>query len=88
VSFVLSAMGGMLHSMLDVTIAYTSETPTMWDLCCGRVGRVIVDVRRRPIDDWLSAGDYMNDPAFRDRFQAWLGGVWQEKDALLDRLLQ
>jgi 1-acyl-sn-glycerol-3-phosphate acyltransferase len=87
VSFVLSAMGGMLHSKLDVTIAYTSGTPSLWDLCCGRVGTVIVDVRRRPIEQWLSAGDYMNDPAFRERFQAWLGGVWAEKDALLERLL-
>jgi 1-acyl-sn-glycerol-3-phosphate acyltransferase len=88
VSFVLSAMGGMLHSMLDVTIAYTSGTPSFWDLCCGRVGTVRVDVRRRPIDPWLSAGDYTNDPAFRERFQAWLGGVWAEKDALLGRMLQ
>jgi 1-acyl-sn-glycerol-3-phosphate acyltransferase len=87
VSFVLSAMGGMLHSKLDVTIAYTTGTPTLWDLCCGRVGRVIVDVRRRPIEAWLSAGDYSEDPAFRARFQAWLAAVWTEKDALLDRLL-
>ncbi len=87
VSFVLSAMGGMLHSKLDVTIAYTTGTPTLWDLCCGRVGTVVVDVQRRRIEEWLSAGDYMNDPAFRERFQAWLGGVWSEKDALLDRLL-
>jgi 1-acyl-sn-glycerol-3-phosphate acyltransferase len=87
VSFVLSAMGGMLHSMLDVTIVYRTGTPSLWDLCCGRVGTVIVDVRRRSIEDWLSAGDYMNDAAFRERFQAWLAGVWADKDALLDRLL-
>jgi len=87
VSFVLSAMGGMLHSMLDVTIAYTGGTPTLWDLCCGRVSSVIVDVRRRAIEDWLAEGDYADDPAFRERFQAWLGGVWSEKDSLLDRLL-
>jgi 1-acyl-sn-glycerol-3-phosphate acyltransferase len=87
VSFVLSAMGGMLNSKLDVTIAYTTGTPTLWDLCCGRVGRVIVDVRRRPIEAWLSAGDYSEDPAFRARFQAWLAAVWTEKDALLEGLL-
>ena len=87
VSFVLSAMGGMLHSMLDVTIAYTTGTPSLWDLCCGRVGAVRVDVQRRPIEEWLAAGDYMNDPAFRERFQHWLAGVWTEKDAVLDRLL-
>jgi 1-acyl-sn-glycerol-3-phosphate acyltransferase len=87
VSFVLSAMGGMLHAMLDVTIVYTTGTPSFWDLCCGRVGTVRVDVQRRVIEDWLAAGDYTNDPAFRGRFQAWLGGVWAEKDASLDRLL-
>jgi hypothetical protein len=80
-------MGGMLHSMLDVTIAYTTGTPSFWDLCCGRVGTVRVHVRRRAIEDWLAAGDYASDPAFRERFQAWLGGVWTEKDASLDRLL-
>jgi 1-acyl-sn-glycerol-3-phosphate acyltransferase len=87
VSFVLSAMGGMLNSKLDVTIAYTTGTPSFWDLCCGRVGTVRVDVQRRVIEDWLAAGDYTNDPAFRERFQAWLGGVWAEKDARLDRML-
>jgi hypothetical protein len=48
---------------------------------------VIVDVRRRPIEAWLSAGDYMSDPDFRARFQDWLGGVWREKDDRLDRLM-
>lgn len=86
-SFVLSSMGGTLHSMLDVTIAYATGTPSLWDLCCGRVGRVIVDVRRRPIDAWMAAGDYASDPAFRERFQRWLGVIWTEKDALLDQLL-
>jgi len=87
-SFVLSSMGGMLHSLLDVTIAYSTGTPSLWDLCCGRVGTVIVDVRRRPIDAWMSAGDYANDPAFRERFKTWLAGLWADKDELLDRLLQ
>ena len=85
-SFVLSAMGGMLHSMLDVTIAYTGRTPSFWDLCCGRLGTVTVDIRRRPIDEHLAAGDYSGDPAFRARFKEWLAGLWTEKDDLLDRL--
>ena len=50
-AFVLSAMGGMLHAMLDVTIAYRGAAPSLWDLCCGRLGTVIVDVRKRPIDE-------------------------------------
>ena len=86
-SFVLSAMGGMLHSMLDVTIAYRGRTPSLWDLCCGRMGTVIVDIRRRPIDDWMSAGDYAADPAFRGRFKDWLAELWAGKDRMLDQLL-
>jgi 1-acyl-sn-glycerol-3-phosphate acyltransferase len=82
-SFVLSAMGGVLHSILDVTIAYAPAGPTLWDLCCGRVGRVVVDIRKRAIEDWMAAGDYAGDPVFRERFQRWLSGVWEAKDELL-----
>jgi hypothetical protein len=72
--------------MLDVTIAYAGRTPSFWDLCCGRLGTVTVDIRRRPIDEWMAAGDYASDPAFRARFKDWLAGLWTEKDQLLDRL--
>jgi hypothetical protein len=36
----------------------------------------------------MSAGDYASDPDFRERFKAWLAGLWTEKDDLLDRLLK
>ena len=85
-SFVLSAMGGTLHSMLDVTLAYTRPTPTLWDLCCGRLGPVRVEVRQRPIAAWLAAGDYAGDEDYRQRFKQWLDGLWTEKDALLDTM--
>jgi len=86
ISFVLSAMGGILHSMLDVTIAYRARSPSLWDFCCGRFAQVVVDVRRRAIEGWMAEGDYANDSAFRERFQAWLGGIWAEKDRLLLRI--
>jgi 1-acyl-sn-glycerol-3-phosphate acyltransferase len=86
IAFVLSAMGGMLHSLLDVTVAYRGNSPSLWDLCCGRLGRVIVDVRERAIEDWMSAGDYATDPVFRQRFQVWVAGLWSEKDLLLASL--
>jgi 1-acyl-sn-glycerol-3-phosphate acyltransferase len=85
VAFVLQAMGDMLHATLDVTIAYGARTPTLWDLCCGRVRRVIIDVQRRAIEPWM-IGDYGGDPDFRRRFQEALGALWTEKDAVLDRL--
>lgn len=87
VAFVLSAMNGMLTGMLDVTIAYRAPTPTLWDLCCGRLGEVQFQLQRRPIERWTGEGDYAEDGAFRARFQAWLAGLWGEKDARLDALL-
>jgi hypothetical protein len=88
VAFVLSAMGGMLRSMVDVTIAYRENGPTLWDMCCGRLQPVTVEVVNRPIESWTTAGNYTEDEAFRRRFQQWLADLWQAKDARLDALLQ
>lgn len=82
-AFVLGAMGDILHRIVDVTIVYTGGTPSLWDLCCGRLREVLVRVRVREIPDWLRRGDYQQDPEFRARFQAWLSGLWEEKDALI-----
>jgi hypothetical protein len=80
-------MGGMLHSVLDVTIAYSESSPTLWDLCCGRLGPVRMHVLRRPIEPWVAQGDYAEDSRLRARFKEWLGVLWTEKDARLDRML-
>jgi 1-acyl-sn-glycerol-3-phosphate acyltransferase len=85
-AFVLGAMGDMLHATLDVTIAYGARIPSLWDLCCGRLERVIVHVRRRAIEPWMIGGSYSDDTAFRTRFQQGLGALWAEKDDVLGAL--
>ncbi|MDH5833435.1 acyltransferase [Luteimonas kalidii] len=87
VAFVLDAMGEGLHAILDVTIAYPGGRPSMMDLLADRVPMVHVHVRQRPIPAELLHGDYQNDRAFRIRFQHWMNGLWQEKDAEMARLL-
>ena len=86
VAFVLAAMGGMLHSVLDVTIAYGEPSPTLWDLCCGRLGPVRMHVLKRPVETWVAQGDYAQDSRLRARFKEWLGVLWAEKDARLDAM--
>lgn len=86
IAFVLTSMGGMLHSMLDVTIVYKENTIGFWDLMCGRVHHVMVRVTQREIPAEFATGDYENDAAFRERFQVWVADLWQEKDALIARL--
>ena len=87
VAFVLAAMGGILHALVDVTLAYPQGVGGFWDLCCGRVRHILIEVQVRPIEPWLKAGDYAGDPDFRARFRAWLDTLWREKDARLAVLL-
>jgi 1-acyl-sn-glycerol-3-phosphate acyltransferase len=86
IAFVLSSMGGLLHSMLDVTIVYNEKTIGFWDLMCGRVHSVKVRVTQREIPAEFAAGDYENDAEFRERFQTWVSDLWLEKDALIGSL--
>jgi 1-acyl-sn-glycerol-3-phosphate acyltransferase len=88
IAFVLGAMGPILHEILDVTIAYPAGTGGFWDLCCGRIRHIVIEVGRRPLEGWLSAGDYAEDAAFRRRFQEWLAALWAAKDARLGDILK
>ena len=87
IAFVLGSLGPILTGLLDVTIAYPEGAGGFWDLCTGRVRRVVVEVARQELPAWLSGGDYSEDAAFRARFQAWLGALWRAKDARLDAML-
>lgn len=84
IAFVLDSMGGQLGALVDVTIHYPCGRPTVIDLLGGRVREVVVDVRHMPIDDALLTGDYIGDERFRERFQTWLNGLWNEKNDRLD----
>lgn len=84
-AFVLAAMGDIITAIVNVTIAYPHGKKSFWDFVCGRVDLVRVRVETLPMDQSL-AGDYFNDPAFRDKFQEWLNRLWQEKDQTLERL--
>jgi len=88
VAFALEAMGEGLQSVLDATIAYPGGTPTMVDLFGGRVPEIVVEVTARPIPAELLGSDYEGDQAARVRYQRWLNGLWEEKDARLEALLR
>ncbi len=87
VAFVMAALGGQMHALLDVTIVYPEgRIPGFWHLISGQVSRVVVDIRRRTVPAELFAGDYANDPAFREVFQAWVSRLWAEKDERIEQL--
>lgn len=81
VAFVLAAMGEQLDAILDVTVVYPdAKIPGFWDLLCGQVPKVIIDIQTRELAPELWQGDYENDPAFRARVQEWVNRLWLEKD--------
>lgn len=83
----LNAMGEKFSSLLDATIVYPGGVPTFWQFLCGRVPRVIVQVRELPIPAEFCTGDYAADTAFRRTFHLWLAELWEEKDRRIAGLL-
>ncbi|WHH51021.1 acyltransferase [Pseudomonas sp. Ap32] len=87
VAFVLAALGEQLDALLDVTIVYPgNKAPGFWDLLNGSISRVIIDIQVRELDPALWAGDYENDPEFRQTVQAWVNQLWVAKDQRIEHL--
>jgi len=85
-AFVLGSMGEQMHTMLDITIYYPDGIPDFWDLLCGKVKNIVVDVKKVSIPDTLRGKDYSQDRVFKIEFQDWIKSVWQEKDELIEEL--
>ena len=79
-AFALSALGGQLNSLLDVTIVYPGGAQEFWAFMCGKMKKAVVEVRQITIPPEFFTGSYENDPEFRARFQAWIGELWAAKD--------
>ena len=77
-------MAGHLDAVLDVTLVYLDPEPSMAALLAGRLRRIEVHVRARPIPEALArGGDYEGDAGYRIACQRWLNELWVEKDALI-----
>jgi len=85
-AFVFSAMGEMIHTMLDVTIVYPDGRPGIWDYLSGRVRRIIIDIRTREVPERFLGMDYEGNRELRADFQRWVSGIWAEKDARIEEL--
>lgn len=88
IAFTLDAMGDQFAGIIDVTIAYrASRHPPLWSFLIGEQADLAITIDVLPVPPELIGGDYARDKAFRERFQTWLNGVWQRKDARLERLI-
>ena len=85
-AFVLGSMGQQMNTMLDITIVYAESKHEIWDLVCGRVNTVIVDIKKVDIPSEFIGKDYGNDAEFKANFQEWLNTLWRKKDAFIDKI--
>ena len=83
-AFVMGSMGEQMHTMLDITIYYPEGPQGVWGLLTGKVKNIVVDVKEVPIPETLRGKDYSQDPVFKAEFQAWITGIWQNKDQLIE----
>ncbi len=87
-AFTLDAMGEQFAGIIDVTIAYRpSKHPVVWSFLIGEQTELAIHIEVLPLPAELMGGDYAGDRAFRERFHAWLNGLWQRKDARLERMI-
>lgn len=80
----LAVMGSQFNSYLDVSIVYPESAPTFWDLLCGRVHKIVVNIREVPIPESLATGNYASDANYRRELQGWVQGMWDEKDRFIE----
>ena len=88
IAFVLNAMGGQLHHLIDVTIFYPAGTPSFWDFISGSVSKIKLHVDVKPLKglfpEDVKVVDYFENPGQRALFQQWLNQQWQAKDQRLE----
>lgn len=90
IAFVFDALGDSIDTIVDVTIAYPGfdrAPPGLPDLFANRITEIRVSIRTLQVPDFFRDLDYQNDPADRQRFQAWVNGLWRQKDETCERLL-
>ena len=85
-SYALSVLADSLDRLLNVTIVYPEGKSGYLDFLAGRTPKIIVDIQVQEVPRDLREGDYENDAAFRQRFQAWVGQIWADKDATIARI--
>jgi 1-acyl-sn-glycerol-3-phosphate acyltransferase len=86
-SFALNAMGEQFAGIVDVTLCYVpNERGVLWGFLAGEQAGMKVRARVLPMPADLVHGDYQDDEAFRQGFQAWVNELWERKDAELTRL--
>lgn len=86
ISFVISAMGSQIKQLLDITIVYPNDRPSLWDFLCRRMHTIKVHVRPIPIPSEFHDEQLLQSEQNQSAFRQWLNERWQEKDTIIQQL--
>lgn len=84
----LNILGDNIDALVDMTIVYPDGAPGYGEFWVGEVPRIIVDLRKIDLPEWVNGGNYEDDAEYREKFQLWVDQLWTEKDQLISRLKQ
>ncbi len=79
----LSILGNEIDALVDMTIVYPDGAPDYHAFWLGDVSRIVVNLRKIEIPEWVHGGNYEDDAEYRERFQHWVAQLWTEKDQLI-----
>ena len=82
-AFAIQALGKQFSHMIDATIYYPGKAPSFWDMACGRVGVVKVELDPVTIPDQFLTMDYVNKREDKLAFQGFIHELWLRKDEKL-----
>jgi len=88
IAFTIEALGDKFNALCNATIVYPDHIPTFWDMMCGNIDHIYVEVSTTPIPHHFSQGNYQTDPALKKEVQDWVTQLWQQKDKDIARILQ
>jgi len=86
-AYVVTHLGERVQQLIDVTLVYPKQNKGFWAFLCGDLGPVRVHMQLRDIPEHFKTADYQTCDGFRDEFQQWIAGIWQQKDDLIARSL-
>ncbi|WP_423854081.1 acyltransferase [Acinetobacter guillouiae] len=84
----LNILGDKIDALVDMTIVYPDGAPGYGEFWLGEVPRIVVNMRKFEIPEWVLGGNYEDDAEYRERFQNWVDDLWTEKDQLISAIKQ
>src|SRR5690606_9629045 len=84
IAYVLAALEN-IDFILDITIAYPVEHPSLRAFVCNEMPKIIIHVDKIPVPE-VAKGDYFHNEKDRAAFQNWLNELWTAKDTKLNEL--